>query len=119
MHTLAEMNSWTTLEARAEVQANLPSGWQFTCNSDEGYWIPVLTEGETIHWTEPFVDQKVALLSAYAWLSLRKSPARHPAWVRRVQMPVRYVGSKDPIQDPEDLDPDEVQAVYTGVRPKP
>jgi hypothetical protein len=126
MATIEEMTAWTLEEIQAEIRAALPEKWRFEFLTEDGQWRTRFlgVEGECLWW-RTYLEPRVLLLDAYGWLwrqQHRQLPT-NPAWIprdRRKLVPVGKVGLQGvTVPDPEDLNPDEIDAVYQGRPTKP
>lgn len=116
MPTLEEVASWTLDQIRAHIHGLLPNGWVFDLQPHTDHWRASYKSDAGLEvWTDKHVDQRIILLNAYGWLWQKRDPKKvHPAWrpqpTRRL-IPVQHPAARVP--DPEDLDPSQVQSVYS------
>jgi hypothetical protein len=105
MATLAEMTAWSIEEARAEIDSALPAGWVFT-QSHVGLFRALIRDAEgAVQWSESNYDERLLLLEA---------PTEGPWAPRRAELTSRSVQRHAlKLSDPEDIDPDELAAVYS------
>ena len=131
MATLEEVTAWSVDEIRAEIRATLPAGWvfeekqlprgvrraRFLRPDAKGDLVPV--------WGDTHMDERLLLLGAYGLLWTRDHrPHPDSPWIRR-NNPTREAVTRQVIAkqrcsvpDPEDVDPEEVAAVYEKARKK-
>jgi hypothetical protein len=118
MLNYAEVTAWSLEEVRQSLQQSLPDGWKLEQGSTEGYlWVRLLQSDGSEAWNTIHLDERNLLLAAYCWLLLRGQPVPTPdvsAWgSRRGELTMRGVTRRAlNLPDPEDLDPDEIRAVY-------
>lgn len=120
MLDLEQMVSWTPTQIQAAIQAMVPDGWafQFGVQGDRFQATFQNPMGEDV-WTDTHWDTQNLLLSAYGWLWMRlNGPVRRSTWQRRAKHGLRHVPGLVTlpgitVPDPEDLDPGEINAVYT------
>jgi len=123
MPTLEEMTSWSLDEIRLHIQRHLPADHQFFVEEgDFGWKVRFEAPDGAQLWEQVGFDERVVLLDAFGWLWLRKSPTEQAPgspWVRRPDLRQEHVVRPPTTEpDPEDLDPDEVLAVYGYERKK-
>lgn len=130
MPTLEEMTTWSADEVFEAIQQVLPKGWTLSCKRKQNsFWVRILepaVEGQerVVVWEDYHIDQRILLFDAYGWLTVRdrpKSPGggdlsrrqqlAEQAAARWAQVPREAIPP-----DPEDVDPDEVNAVYEKAR---
>lgn len=132
MPTLEEMTTWSPDEVLQEIQRVLPKGWTLKSGTTKtGFHVSVLlpaVEGEerVLAWEDYHVDQRILLFNAYDWIVTRGGssvPVKSP--ISRRQRLAQQAGTrwaealrKEAVSDPEDVDPDEVNAVYETFRKK-
>lgn len=117
MHSPQEMARWSNEEVLAEVKRLLPEGHIITCGFDKEseFWFATVRDATNkVVWEDFRADLKFALLNAYGWRVLsQRTPQEHSPWVRRRDLTNATVARKAAgIEDPADLDPDEVASVY-------
>jgi uncharacterized protein (DUF2235 family) len=116
MATLAEMTAWSIEEARAEIDSALPAGWVFT-QSHVGLFRALIRDAEgAVQWSESNYDERLLLLDTFGWLWTRtlEAPTEGPWAPRRAELTSRSVQRHAlKLSDPEDIDPDELAAVYS------
>jgi len=118
--SLDELVNLSTEDIRAAVAAELPAGWKFHAEPVNGWAYARLEDAEgTLLWEDCLADPRLVFLNAYGWLVSRSTEPKHPVWRRRTHEvnPQQYTPRPaetrwEPVPDPEDLDPAEVQAVY-------
>jgi hypothetical protein len=119
MPMLGEMLAWSLEEIHAEILAMLPEGWTFDFHSEHDAWVACFVDAGGVRlWRGTNVTAQALLLDAFGWLWKPLRPAAHPAWVLRSHRsltPVHRVGLPG-LETPEleDLDPEEIDAVYSG-----
>lgn len=113
---IEEITTWTADEALANIRLSLPKDWVFQPSSDAGFVSAVILDGEgTEQWIceEPLPDPLLIYLEAYGWLHTRTSTVRHPIWNRRGEIAREAIkgqrGFPTVINDPEDVDPSEIE----------
>ena len=104
----------------------LPPSWKLTLRVDQsGFWVvrfEELKEGEVeVVWEAFEVNERRALFEAYGYLWKKQRPLREfdSTWVRRRPMlspPQSSVSDSSP--DPEDIDPEEIESVYSSLGKK-
>ncbi len=120
MHSLEEMTAWTAEDAQAAILASLPEGWSFIPKTVSGWAVAQFTdENGKVVWEDHSADVRLLFFNAYGWLHLREHKPRSPAWKLRTKEVDLYRPTQPgqvyphvPVPDPEDLDPEEVKAVY-------
>jgi hypothetical protein len=120
------MTGWSIDELREELKALLPKSWQFVIQAERsGFWVVRFEElresGPEMVWEALEVDERRALFEAYGYLWMKQRPFREldATWVRRRPMmspPQSSVSDSSP--DPEDIDPEEVESVYSSLGEK-
>lgn len=117
MISLSEMTTWSAEDALARLKIEVPSDWTVEVDaSDEGVSLVLSnSEGEQM-WAGGHIEPKILFLDALGWLSTR-SHAFSPAWQPRTQeVPLHRPEIQQKMDDPPDLDPEEVEAVYKSTR---
>lgn len=114
MFSPERLASLTTIELREELAVVLPKDWSFRCElvSAARSWDLEISEGPEIRWQVSSPDERLALLHAYGWLVMRGQPKPEPVWDRTRELVREPVKTRSELADPEDLDPQEIQAVY-------
>lgn len=119
MPSIEEIGTWTPEETLQEIQRLLPEGTAFVEAVKNGWHILTVQQrggpGEEpkVLWTDNGPDRRLLLLNAFGWLWLRKQKPRHPAWKPRNGVrPARPHPVPTNFQDPPDLDPKNIRAVY-------
>lgn len=113
---MEEMAAWSLDEIRDHIQRLLPEGHTFVSLASASTWLARIEDPDgTRLWEKMGLDQRILLLDAFGWLWLQghASPEPGTPWARKLTLepqPVAKRSSRDP--DPEDLDPEEVKAVY-------
>lgn len=113
--------AWTLERTQEEIAARLPKGWSFEIDQVEGnFWqVTLLNEAKESAWQEQDAAVNLALFNALAWLDLRiTKPNTGSPWApRRQDLDLRTVHEdayrKMVSEDPPDLDPKEVESVYS------
>lgn len=121
MVPIQEMMAWTADDAHEEIVSALPPGVSFDVQRDHGLWTSSLRNAEDIDiWAStPSADLRIALIEAYVWLHIGNKEPTGPHWGRRTQDPIQVtakVGSSADIPDPDDLNPSEIEALYSKPR---
>lgn len=126
MPTPEELLLWSNADICKQIQVLLEPNWAFDYAFDNsgGVWVARVvvkasadddTEEKTL-WEGNEPDERLVLFDAYGWLWLKTQtrPAKDSPWHRTRELTresvSKYINSKIP--DPEDVQPDEVQAVY-------
>lgn len=116
-------HTWDEARIKAEIATLLPPELTFFCAvvKGSGYFEAIFSEGDREVWrgSDPFAQ--MALLNAYGWLITRVSPPSvHGPWGKRRELTLSQVSAdalrKARVADPDDLDPEQVQAVYDAVK---
>lgn len=128
MEPLDELLSWTDAQIEVEVASHVEEGLEFVCEWRDGVWsarIEAVASPDAIprvlHAVEN-VDRRMALYDIYGYLWLRNHVA--PAgsrWDATTPRPTIVSVTQQVhgrVADPEDVDPDEVAAVYGIPRSK-
>lgn len=128
MPTLEEMTGWSVLEIEAAIRSSLPPEVRFECGFDReaGVWFVRFwqeREGQkVVLFQEWGIEQRLTYFNGYGWLWARQKPPppKHSPWKPRQHevLPQIRVG-KTRTPDPEDLNPDEIKAVYDAFREHP
>lgn len=127
MYSLDEMSTWAPEEVLERIKLNLPKGWRvdYVFDNEERRFRCSFHDAEDKEkWSDQGVDPKILFLDALGWLMLRDKKPQHPAWQRRRgEIDPSQLGDRttpkgsSPSQrvgvDPEDVDPEEVAAVYS------
>lgn len=117
MKTPHEISELSIDDLLRELQCVLPAHWKFEWEDD---YAPIRArlidmKTEECVWLEPGVDLRLLLLSAYGWIWLQKHPASSNRWHIHEDRDSRKAYDRLPSDsDPPDLDPSEVQTVYTS-----
>lgn len=118
MPSLEEMTIWSTEDLNRQIQLCLPPGWTMQSLSEDGiYSATVLDQAGDVQWRGQRTDYRLLQLDIYGWLITRGVKPQSLAWSRRDNLTPKKVGRDiglggPTIPDPEDLDPEEVRAVY-------
>jgi hypothetical protein len=115
MATLAEMTAWSLEEARAEIEHALPQGWVFSLSRVGLFRAVIRDAAGVVQWSDDGYDERLLLLAAYGWLWSRdqEAPTAGPWVPRREELTSRSVRNQAlNLPDPEDIDPDELAAMY-------
>lgn len=130
MPTLEEMTTWSSDEVLQAIQAILPEGWTLSCKTEKSSFLvrilkPVV-EGEerVVAWENYHIDQRILLFDAYGWLAVHDEPkvpgggdlSRRQQLAEQAAARWARVPREAIPPDPEDVDPDEVNAVYEQAR---
>lgn len=122
MPTFEEMTTWTPVEIRTNILASLPEGWRFNLEREQNalcarFFSP---DGDCL-WVGGGFDERILLFDAYVWLCVWDKEVTNPNWKPKEpkeMVPVKGKVSLPGVEIPdhEDLDPDEILAVYSGLR---
>lgn len=122
MAPLDEILSWSDARIEAEIARGVPEDSDFVCEWEDTHWsarIEVLspTEPATVLHIVEHIDRRMALYAVYGYLWMKGKPPPEPgsAWDPSSSRPTvasvsEFVRSM--VADPEDLNPEEVAAVY-------
>jgi hypothetical protein len=116
--TLAEMTAWSVEEIQAAVRRALPDDWRFSGSRVGPFRATIRDASGSQQWSGEGLDERLLMLDAYAWLLLRdhKAPEEGPWAPRRRELTHRIVqADAEAFADPPDLDPAELDAVYSRV----
>lgn len=123
MLTIEEMSAWTADDVLDQIQGRVPEGLTFFTGLENGVWFVRFTRHDNLNevvWEDFGIDRRILLFNAYGWIwMLQKQPSLHSPWVRRREITAASATRRanfGDIPDPEDLNPDEVAAVYNKVR---
>lgn len=128
MPTLEEMTTWTVADIDAAIRRALPADLFYDRGFDPaaGTWFTRfwrLQDGQKQTLYEDWgFEQRIAYFNAYGWLWAQQQPAPsvHSPWKPRGDVTATQVQRKARnIPDPADLDPNEVESVYAGLRGHP
>jgi hypothetical protein len=114
--SLSEMTTWSTEEARDEVQRTLPSGWTFKITHQRPFQATIADGDGKSHWEGFNYEERLILLDAYVYLALREAPrATEGPWaIRHGELTSETVQRQAmKLPDPEDLDPAELAMAYS------
>lgn len=121
MPTFEEMTLWGPDEIHAQILLLLPKDWRFELLEErlELQLRALFLDAEGVEvWCNTGPDDRLLLFDAYGWLLTRDRKTVNQNWpVRepRKHVPVGRVNPHgEPIPDPEDLNPVEIIAVYSG-----
>lgn len=120
MPSIEQIDAWSVEEILGEIRRLLTPGLSFVEATKEGWATgsfqqPSKEEGSepVILWSNTNADRRIMLLNAFGWLWLRNQKPKHPAWKPRPGgQPARRHPSPLKFQDPPDLDPEHIRAVY-------
>lgn len=119
-----ETLAWTDAQIEFEIARHIPDNAEFVCEWLENLWSArverrVESDVHVVVASEHF-DRRMVLYDVYGllWLQAQPRPTRPSIWDPTTARPTvasvsSYVQSR--VEDPEDLDPKEVAAVY-GIR---
>ena len=130
MPTVEEMTAWTCEEIETAIRVALPPGIQFDCGYDReaGTWFVCFWRQQPdgkkyILFQDWGFEQRITYFNGYGWVWARQQPKPpvHSPWQPRRQevAPPRVHPQVSTAPDPEDLNPDEIQAVYADFRGHP
>lgn len=119
MQSPDDARAWSDSQIEGEIARSV-GALDFVCEWVGAAWVARIEApaGEVVYQGES-VDRRLALLNVYGYLWLKEQPpvvqgsVWDPTTARPGQAPVPKPAQSIP--DPEDLDPDEVAAVY-GIR---
>jgi len=126
--TLEEITAWSLDETRAEIAVRLPPGWHFEEKALPGGGLRakifrLSPSGDPIvEWEHLHIDHRYVLLGAFGFLWTRNHrPDPTSPWIRRHNptreaMARRVNAFRCTVPDPEDVDPEEVKAVYEATK---
>lgn len=118
MIPLEEMAAWSLQEIESAIRRSLPPRWQFNKTQNQGIFVVAfLNEEGAPVWEQERWDERLSLLDAFGWISLRGHEPLSEVWSRRrVDAPSRPASLRtQPLPpDPEDLVPSEIERVYRG-----
>jgi hypothetical protein len=120
--TLAEMTAWSVEEIEAAVADKLPPGWRLSSTRIGPLHATIRDEKGSVVWTHESLDARLLALDAFGWLLLREAPRPEGGpWVPRQHELTQRVVTADAkaFEDPLDLDPAELDAVYSPGPGKP
>lgn len=128
MTLTAEAATWDSEQLHEELAIRMPSRWSFELDPDESInrWVVrVLNEVGVEVWRSEEITPQLVLLNAIGWIEARKSPVSETSpWFRRQgelnsQRVHEQLFSKLSVkEDPPDIDPTEVDSVYSTRRNK-
>lgn len=120
-----ETLSWTDAQLEFAIARNMPNGTEFVCEGVPGGWSARIERLEPdglriVHAVES-IDRRMVLYDVYGylWLRGRPAPRKGSIWDPTTPRPTRAAVTQlvhERLEDPEDLNPEEVAAVY-GVGP--
>jgi len=127
MPTPEEISAWSAEEIEAEIYRILPESRTLSIKQHtEGFCVVqvLALDPETLQpvpvCEESSADPRLALLNIYGTLYLRTLPksAQDTHWARRQELRTAQVPRKstEPVPDPGDLDPVEVERLYQTKR---
>lgn len=126
MLTIEEMSAWTADDVQDQIRGMTPVGLVFSTGLENGVWFARFSDSATNDtlWEDFGIDRRILLFNAYGWVWMRQVWTRHKSpstndtpWVRRREITAAVATRQgNHIPDPEDLDPDEVAAVYNRPR---
>jgi hypothetical protein len=128
MPTFEELRCWTPDEIETAIRLGVPHDIQFACGLDReaGAWFVRFwredAEGKkTILFEDWGFEQRITYLNAYGWMWVRQQPKPSPVspWARRGEVPIARRKKPPQVPDPEDLNPEEVLAVYAQAKGHP
>ncbi len=128
MHTVDDLNAWTNTEVVLQIEALKPVGTAFIHGQDPEtlFWTARFetTDGNVL-WSDASPDERLSLFNAFGWVWVQSQPQpsltsrwrRGPELTREV-VTKRVALNGHTVPDPEDLNPEEVRAVYEKARPR-
>lgn len=114
--------TWDVFRTQAEIAVRMPAGWTFDFDqTPQGYWrFAFLNETGTVQWEASLAAPNLVVFDALGWLDLRTSKQSETSpWVRRRELTFRAVQHRAPsnvLKGLPDLDPGEIEAVYSRHR---
>lgn len=133
MLSVEEMTAWTNDDILVQIETLKPKGTFFRCvfNEEERFWharferFDEAQRKRVVLWEEFGPDERLTLFNAFGWIWARQQPlppkdspwSPHRRDLRQQAVRGRATTPGHSVPDPEDLDPEEVQAVYEGPTP--
>lgn len=130
MLSLEEMTAWTNDDIVAQITVMTPKGVTFRHGFDDEdrFWyvrferFDEAQQERVVVWRDFGPDERLTLFNAFGWIWVRQQPMppKDSPWspyrrdLRRQPVVGRATTRGHSVPDPEDLDPEEVQAVYEG-----
>lgn len=127
--TLEEMSVWSAEDVESQIHIHCPKDVAFDFSVKDGFYRVQFKRQEEegqeqkdedpeVLWAGSGFDKKIVLLDAYGWLWAQAlSPRRATVWTRRGEVtPAKATRKANNIPDPDDLDPDKLDAVYAKTR---
>jgi hypothetical protein len=114
--TLAEMTAWSADEIREAALEILPAGWHLMCGRDVLFWAVIQDTDGVYQWSCESPDERLLMLDVFGWLYLRgHRRSEGGPWSSRRRDITRRVmtASGGSFDDPPDLDPAELDAMYS------
>jgi hypothetical protein len=116
-----EAHTWDQERLLQEIAIRLPKGWgiEFGQDSSSFLWCVVLLDDtKTSVWESEEAAPNLVLLNALGWLDLRATPPKTASpWAPRVRdidaRTLHEAAFKLRSEDPPDLDPKEIDSVYS------
>ncbi len=116
-------HTWDEKRTTVEIESLLPSGWQFQLEEEATGYVSVafLDSAGVSQWTDHGPSAQLILFNAYGWIVARTTLATNTGpWRRRQELTLKEVNAealrKARVPDPDDLDPDKLQAVYDALK---
>jgi len=130
MPTIEEMTAWSSDDIVAAISVSLPPGVQFDYgyDRDAGTWFirfwQVKDSKKEVLYEDWGWEQRITYLNGYGWVWARQRPpppSISPWKPRQREVTPQAVQRRAHarVPDPEDLDPNEIKAVYDRYREQP
>lgn len=108
---------WTPERTIAEIVALRPQGWTFAVGQrGGGHHVLFRNEAQEVVWEFESPASNLALFEAYAYLVTRSPSEVSPNWGVRPMSRLSPVRTGPSPAVPQDLDPEEVLAVYEAAQ---
>jgi hypothetical protein len=120
-----DAGSWDADQLLGEIAVRLPKGWNFdTGQAENDFWhATLLNEKKEPVRVDVEATQQLALLNLLGWLEMQATPANpNSPWAPRKAEVDHDLRAHDQAyrvrveEDPPDLDPKEIAAVYSSAR---
>jgi hypothetical protein len=114
MPSVEEISAWSVDELITEIKVLLPSDQALSIEPQSGYWVVRVIKDEELIQEETNLDQRLALLNVFGSLWASSGVSEDSPWCRKRELPRSSIpeSSLYDASDPEDLNPDEIQAFY-------
>jgi len=112
-----ELASLSEETLESTIREELPSGWSLEVSQDSShFWVVVVRDADSVEkWRSADITAKQVLLHTIGWWNLRNRKANvNSPWAPRTRELTKEMVRDRALQhDPEDLDPSEVESVYS------